>query len=210
MAIVLAAGYMCKLQAVVQDGGQVAINTFHYKVTGVGAPALTDADFAVYFDNQIAADMKAIIYNGATYKGSLCQVILPLPVTIPQIATAGAGTGTSGVNALPKQSCGLTSWKTALGGRKYRGRTYWPFMGTAMVTGDGVPSAGAQTLLANATVAVLNLTAPNVGGRSATVQLSVFHRSDGTSTPITTGLIKPAFATQRRRGDFGRLNSSPI
>jgi hypothetical protein len=128
------------------------------------------------------------------------------------ILLAGAGTG--GTDALPRQVAGLTAWKTALAGRAFRGRTFWPFPSAAFDTGDGVPTAAAVTAYTNLAVEALNfVTVGDVTNRSI-IALVIRNKPvrgvPWTSTPVTVGTTFNKWATQRRRGTFGRANVSPI
>ncbi len=211
MSILLANGYVCKVQAWAVDAGQAAVNTWYYRVVSVGAPAATDADLAQSFETNIASSYKAIISARATFRGVLAQIILPQPPSIPQVSNALAGVGTDGPDALPKQVSALTSWKTALAGQAYRGRTYWPFASTnANTSNDGLPTSAYLTKVTTLSNFVLNYTAVSVGGRTATVKMVLYHRALLGSTDIIAGTIRTEWATQRKRGGFGRLNTSPV
>ena len=123
--------------------------------------------------------------------------------------------GTGGATSLPKQTCGLASIKTALAGRRYRGRMYLPFPSVTMDTGDGVPTAGYQVNVVNAVTVMLSVNNITVGGRTANWNTVLVHKAGKTPipaspTPITTFVIDGGWATQRKRGYFGRINESPI
>jgi len=192
------------------DNAQAAATTWHWQVTAVGAPPATDQDLGDTLDSSIAAAMKTILSNNASYRGIVTQKIWPVPVAVDVISVANAGSGTSGATALPKQVSGITSWYTALGGRSQRGRSYWPFPATSSDTGDGIPTGGYVTAIAAIASVIRPLTAIAVGGRTATIQFGIYHRASHTLTPITVAQSRTRWATQRRRGDYGRSNSAPI
>lgn len=210
MAKVLAAGDIVKLQAYITDQGQGAVNTLFYVIASIGTPACTDADFASQWELAVGAAYKAVIGNNISFRGAGAQVVWPLPMYVQQYSTALQGFGTAGATQLAKQTTGLTSWRTPLAGRKTRGRTYWPFPTTTMDQGDGTPTGGAVTNYTTLSNQILNFTVFTTGGRTATAALIIWTRKAHTYTAVTGAVIHSAWATQRRRGDFGRLNTNPI
>jgi len=48
------------------------------------------------------------------------------------------------------------------------------------------------------------------GGNDATLLPVVFHRATNTGNDITSYLVRPVWATQRRRGAYGRQNVPPF
>ena len=53
-----------------------------------------------------------------------------------------------------------------------------------------------------------NVLTAGSGGNTATLIPVIFHRGNGTTTDITLCKPRPLWATQRRRGDFGRINAN--
>jgi len=192
------------------DGDQASVNTVFYKVVSVGTPASTDADFAQTLDSAIGAVLITMLNNNASYRGVQGQIVFPLPVRVAAFNTASAGAGTSGATALPRQASGLISWKTNLAGRKFRGRTYIPFPATTSDTGNGIPTAGYITALSSFATALLNMTALATGCLTSTISLGVHSRVAHTTTDISSSLSQNRWATQRRRGSYGRQNISPL
>jgi hypothetical protein len=210
MATVLAVGNILKFSVWCVDGGQAAVNAYYFNVVAVTGSPATDQDAGDVFINNISASIKAIINANASFNGVVTQRVFPLPLTADVFSVTGAGVGTGGSPALPKQCSGLVSWYTALAGRAKRGRSYIPFPSSTMDTGDGVPTAGYVTLLGTHSTAVNTSTAVSVGGRGATLGQVLFHRATNTFDVITSKLPRAQWATQRRRGAYGRPNSSPV
>lgn len=210
MATNLNVGQKLSAKIYTLDGNQVAINTLHYDVTAVGGTPATDQDFSDQLDAALAASFKALLNNGAAYRGLLCQIIAPLPVIVAVQTTSSAGIGTAGVTALPKQCSGIISYYTALAGRANRGRVFIPFPASSDDTGDGVPIAGYVTRLNTLNAAIRSFSAIATGGRTATVVFGIYHRSSRTITPVISSVNQPKWATQRKRGSYGRANSTPI
>jgi len=209
MSQVLVAGNIIAARAWCVTGNQASVNSFYYRVVGVGTPAATDKDFCDNFDTVVAADMKALIYNGASYKGIQAQIIWPPPLPADVVTVTNAGAGTAGANAMALQTSGIISWYTALAGRAQRGRTYAPFPSTTD-NSNGVPSAGYVTKLTNLATASQALVNILSGGRSATVVPVIWHRGTHTTDDIKAFFARAVWATQRRRGAYGRGNASPI
>lgn len=210
MATVLTPGMIIRASAWCVDGSQASANVFHFLVGVVGGLPATDQDFANTFDAAIASLYKLVLNNNAAYRGVLAQIIFPLPVRVAVQTAASAGAGTGGATAQPKQVSGLTSWYTAVAGRSGRGRTYWPFPPTAFDIADGTPSASYVTAIDNIASAIQGFTLVSTGGRTANVTPSIYHRGTGGTQSITVRLSRTQWATQRRRGGYGRLNISPV
>jgi hypothetical protein len=82
---------------------------------------------------------------------------------------------------------------------------------------NGVPSAGYQTALSNWLAVYLTaVTVPNAGATGSVSLVPCLNHRPGktplpaTVTDITSGSISAFWATQRRRGSFGRANSVPF
>jgi hypothetical protein len=79
------------------------------------------------------------------------------------------------------------------------------------VAGDGIPSA---TYISNAQALgnVLSIPTGAIPNGAGSLNMSpvIWHRSTNTFTLINGYVVRPKFATQRRRGDFGRVNIMPF
>jgi len=201
------------------QGSQAAVNTIHYKVpTAPITGGATDAEIILAMEAFIAPLMKAILANTATYKGCSIQAIYPKPPKVYQYSTAGQGVGTAGAIALPTQASGIAFVQTAKAGPAFRGRVYWPFPAAADNETTGLPTAGYLTREGNL-VAALFQDETVVGGTGTTVLRPViFHRkaNKGATTTangtddITASGTEKKWATQKKRGIFGRPNVTPF
>lgn len=113
------------------------------------------------------------------------------------------------------QVSGIYSVETAFSGRGYRGRQYIPFPASVFSTA-GPPSymsAAYRTLLSALALGTSGGTFIDVGASTYNLIWCLYHSSPeavaGTYTPITTYKVGQNWATQRRRGDFGKLNNVP-
>lgn len=210
MATVLVPGMVVRVSAWCVESGQAAVNTFFYFVVTVGGTPATDQDVIDVWGTNVAGTLRALINNLATYQGVQGQIVTPPPLRADVVSLVNAGAGTAGTPALPRQVSGLISWYTALAGRSQRGRTYVPFPAVADDFGDGTPTAAYKTRLDAYSTAVNGVTTISLGGRTATVAQRIFHRATTLSDTIVTKLSRQQWATQRRRGAYGRPNSSPV
>lgn len=192
------------------DGVQAAVNVRHYEVSSVVGGAVTDQDVATYMDGQLSPLYGALINNHATYNGVQLTKIFPNPPAVPVSSTVGSGVGVGGADALPLQVAGLLSLKTGFSGRAYRGRLYIPFPSQSGCNTQGGQGIGYQTAAVNLALAYTAAPTITVGASSLKISPVIWHRSTATRTLVTSVGASPRWATQRRRGDYGRPNSSPI
>lgn len=210
MAYPLIANDILKTTCVCHYGDQTALMTVHYRVASVGAPPITDKDVADAMDTALSSFYKPLMHASATYKGFLVQRIWLTPVTTAVEATANAGIGTAGADPLPSQVTGVLSWYTDVAGRKGRGRIYPPFLAAASVDTDDTPVAGYVTALDNLATAYRALGVITVSGRTGVIVPIIWHRTTHLSNDITQQKAHKKYGTQRRRGNYGRPNLSPI
>jgi hypothetical protein len=206
----LAVGTFVKCMIWTSDVEQAAVNSVYYKVTAIGGTPATDQDVCDAVDTIVSGSIQALMNNNATYNGVQAQIVAPGTVLVSVSQTSHAGAGTGGAVALPKQACGITSFYTDTAGPKGRGRNYLPFASTGGDSGDGKPSSGYITSAQAMYVALMNLTAIAAGGRTATVSLVIYNRPTKTGIPVIRMVTRAVWATQKRRGAFGRTNKSPI
>lgn len=209
----LAVGNILKFGIWTSDVEQAAVNTVYYHVFAVGGTPATDQDAVDAFSAAMAAAMKALLANGATYDGSQLRIqnVIPFPNVV--ISNSGNGAGSAGAVGLPRQTAGLCSWKTAFGGPGYRGRCYIPFPSASDNQAGGSPTAGYQTRLGDLVDAITLFSSISVGGRTASVEFGVYHQR-GPGSPsfaeVTTAIASGKWATIKKRGSFGRANTSPF
>lgn len=121
--------------------------------------------------------------------------ILPQICTLEDITTTDLSNMTQDVRVFgttggvigevcPPQAAGLISWRTAQVGRKYRGRTYLPCV-PENHQASGLLDSTIQSLMSTLAASLRSGWPSSVSG-----QLVVYHKGDGTSTPITAHLIR--------------------
>lgn len=198
------------------QGNQVGINVRYLKiVTAAGVP-VTETAFITTLDTLFATLYKPWLSTTGTYVGSDIQDItgtLPFPVQVG--SNANNGPGTQAGQPLPAQVSGLIKTQTMFTGRGYRGRCYIPFPASQWVQTGPPPVVSAAgiavlTAIADATFGTLPLT---VAGNVITYQWLLRHGNLpgvlGTYTPLINAIPVNSWATQKRRGDYGRTNPMP-
>jgi hypothetical protein len=189
---------------------QVAINQVHWEVSGL-VGTVSDQDCCDDL-NIFAANAYIPILNiNATYWGVKIQIVqttFPKPIPVVNASLTAVG-GVAG-DVLPYQICGIFTKFTNNGGRIGRGRFYVAFPSEGLNTAAGQPSAAYLTLLG--TLASNFCTQATITGGSGTCVLNPILYHYGAPpfpTPITGFRANPKWATQRRRGDYGKTNLIP-
>ena len=203
---------VAKVQIFTFDTTQVGINTLWYKVTAVGGTPATDQDIADVADAFFGGSIKPLLNNNAEYRGIRVQMYLaiaPIPLFVDVVSTNSAGVGTGGPTSLPKQSSGIISWYTNLPRQANRGRSYIPFPAAEHDSGDGFPDAPYVTALNALRGQIRAFNGTTTGGRTCSLQQVLFKRFTKTFEPVVIGLARPLWATQRRRGSYGRPTGVP-
>lgn len=177
-----------------------------YVLTNVGG-ALYAGDFATYLGNAVEGDLQAALPSAAAL-GVLRVNFLGTPPTKAggMAESAANGSNVSGIQG--QQVSGIITWYTDLGGPQYRGRSYVPFPSLDTVDVDGLPTVTYNTQLATLAASIFSITTVGVGGATITIKPIIYHRATNTDATITDYRVRGLFATQKRRGNYGRLNSS--
>ncbi len=198
---------------------QAAIVSNYFVTTAiVGAPPL-QSDVVDALETLFGTKWRALMTNGAAYVGSDLQDVTGAPpYAVPAGSVLAAGNGTAGTAPMPTQTCGVITKLTDLVGRQYRGRMYVPFPDTvdSTVTSPIVPTAGYVTrlqLLAADFTGVDTIVA--AGGGSVAISWVLVHKLPKVGpiplpTPVTNERSNKLWGTQRRRGNYGRVNPVPI
>lgn len=205
------------------DEEQAAVNTLWFNVSSITGDGITDEEFAEYMDTQMGTLYKNILCQNAVYRGMEVQIrrgFLPAVETFASVLNSdSAGGGTLGTDSIPRQNCGLISFRTQRAGQRYRGRMYLPFLAVVDITSEG--EASVLYLAAADLVRVFLETFIDgdiiVGATGTATMVSViYHRPVGgvevvpNRTPIKEVILKTAIATQRRRGTLGKANKGPF
>lgn len=191
---------------------QASVLVMHWLCnTKIGTGA-TDAQIATQLDAVFFPVMKPLISTLTTYRGVGVRKRFPLPLGSLSSTIANLAAGTGSASLLPRQVSGIITARTALAGKSYRGRLYIPFPGTGDLDGTilAKPIASYQTRLNALGAALLPGFTAGVGGNTNSFAPVIFSKKLSASTPITQFLGQLLWATQRRRGGFGRPNPPPF
>jgi len=188
---------------------QTAINVWGWQCTAITGTGVTMAELAANVRAGLATPFPPILTSAATFRGVGAQQAYP-PKDGEAYSTAGALVGTGGAIPLPKQTCGISSIYDGKAGRKHRGRIYWPFPASTANTTDGQPTGAYVTLLeALKTYLGAGILVTGAGG-TANFTFSLLHRATINGDQIIRIVSRTIWGTQRRRGDYGRTNASPV
>jgi hypothetical protein len=197
-----------RLVAILQQ--QISINVLTYVCTAVAGTSETYVNGAVRCDTLFNAAYKALMCNLAAWRGVGVRRITPTQLSIEYTSIGNAGAGTAGANPQPKQLAGLLRKNTDRPKEKGRGRLYVAFPATADNSSTANPIAGYITRLNTLGTAlstnVLVGTAPN----TATLKPVLWDRTLLQATDIASMTGQAYWATQRRRGDYGKANVVPF
>jgi hypothetical protein len=210
MPIVLAPGDIVEVTPVCQDSEQISENKTHW-IVSANPGGFTDQAVAAAFDAANGVLFKPILAPLSIYYGTSVQRISPLPKRVLVSSKAAQGPGTSVNPQLPRQTALVVPFKTAFPGKQQRGRMYLPFPPAVGNINGGIPALG---YLVNAqAIATAYSNFITFGALLVTVTLSpvVFHRKTNTFDFINpTTSLNQKWATQRRRGSYGRPNVPPF
>ena len=198
-----------------QLDAQIAIiaRLFRYQNSTAGertTSALIDAAFGT---NGLQGALPALIPASAKFLGT-SYVPSPNPDQLrPAYHIGGAHVGTFGTVSLPKQTCGLITFYSPVQGKHGQGRNYIPFPPVDANELHGVPTASYVTQLTNlGAVMITPALVQGVSGDNGLMfpVLRPIPGVAGDAATINGRLAHTAWATQRRRSDFGKLNVSPF
>lgn len=166
------------------------------------------ADFAL----AMSGFLKDLMTEDALYYGAQLYYQTPVgPKPRPESSIAHQGPGNEAAHALPTQDCLLLSLYTDILGKTGQGRTYTPFPSTNFLGIDAHPDP--VVVVPRLDNLGDFLLAPRIvtnGGISATFRCSLYVPGGAPPKPFTSYISRTAWATQRKRGDYGRLNKAPF
>lgn len=193
------------------ETAQVGINVVHYRcvaIAGGGTVPFILDNLAASFSQPVAANYAVLLPNICAFLGTEAQKISPT-VSVSDGSDDNAAQGTIDDDPLPNQVAGLIRWRTSVAGRSGRGRIYVPFPTELDSATPGRPDPVYVGNLDDLANAMLGTTSVTDGSEVMTVALHLWSPTLEQSFAITDVIGMPKWATQRRRGDFGRLNALP-
>jgi len=189
---------------------QVGINVFHMQLrASVGSVPITSLSAANSLSLFLSSYYADLLDSSARFAGVSVQDF-PARHYMPSWSTSGNSFGTVVGNDVPTQLSGLIGWRTNRAGPKGRGRSYIPFVSATSVTASGGVAAGYKAALDAMGTALSGEFTVASGGTNYLWSLEIVdNKGLGDRYLVESGVGRDSFATQRRRGDFGRMNSLP-
>jgi len=209
MSLIL--GDILEVKAACYRGNQLGLMVSHWLVTALtGTDPFEPAQIARRLSDLMHVEIKGLMDDDAKYLGHSARVIKGVP-TAEEYSIVNQGYGVVTGDALPQQICGLISLRTGLPGRTNRGRQYVPFPAEGDNPNTTIPGVTYQTALSTlGAIYTLPQTA-TILGSSITVRCVITNKTGtGGNQPVTGALARNKWATQRRRGGFGKPNEVPF
>lgn len=189
--------------------GQVEEVDIHYRIANAGVSD-SRAALLAYANTGVTSILLPRIPDSAFFYGTKLSTIKSAAPWAPVVDYSNTAGGDTNFTA-PTQVRGLASWKTALSGRAYRGRSYIPTPSIDSITTDGKVTTACATVWLNWAV---------YAGQPQTLSGTtwvpgIYHRKPtaviSSTFDATTGVtVSNQFATQRRSGAYGRPNNAPF
>lgn len=209
-------GDILSCRAWLSANAQAAVNTYNFECITLTGGAVTDQNLSDFVDNTIVGMYgnlvtPQVVYDGVqTYFARRSPMVLPNPVK----TIASAGPGTAGGGILPLQTAGILKYNTVTRGPAGRGRLFLPFISSSFLSAVGEPTAAYDVLVNSLCSVLVNPLVVTSGGSSATFAWVLLKKAKLPTPPTATQIVAAEsaakFGVQHRRGDYGRLNVSPI
>jgi len=191
--------------------GQLGLNVRYYRSRLQTGSGTTLGAIATVMNSAFAGLYRDCLSEKADWIGVAVRIIKPVPASAAAFNKEDTAPGNRTGDVLPRQTSGIVTLQSMLGGRKYRGRAFIPFPAETDNTSEGVPSATYRTnLQALGTGLVTDRVAGTAGVNDLTLTPCLYHRSSDTTTDLFSAQERDRWATQRRRGDYGASNPIPF
>ena len=195
-------------------GVQLEEMNLWYTVTATAGGGSVWPLFLTNLNASVVGTIVPTLTTGANFYGTKIARISPAPYPMP--FTSNTPTlGTLAGPSLGTQTRPLLRLQTALSGRKYRGRMFFPTPDSSVLSGTTfAPTVAMLAVLANFSAASINSIVLTNGATTSTLVPVIAHRpkpktNPWTWTAITSTSPLNVFATQRRSGGTGRTNILP-
>ncbi len=216
MAIQILVGDILLARAWCTAGGQAAVNTYGYECIASAGAGATDVDFLSQLTGSFSAFYKGLLPPNCTYDGLQGYFIarpsggvMPPPVS----DVTGAGAGVTGTTCIPRGMAGIMKYATNIRGPGGRGRVFLPFVSQNYQDTTALPTNAYQVFVNSFASALLATLIVGTGGNTVTLIWSLVHRKKPdpiTGHQITTAESAQKWGQMHKRGEYGRLNASPI
>ncbi len=216
MSVSIQTGDILSARVWTSANAQAAVNTYNYACITLTGGGVTDQDFANAFDTIAANLYGPLVTPQVTYDGVQVYFLKRTPMVLPNPvkSVASAGPGTAGGSILPLQTAGILKYNTNLRGPAGRGRVYLPFIASSFLTTLGEPTTAYDVLVNSFCSVLLSPLVVTNGASTATLVWSLVRRELLPAPPSSTEIVfaesAAKFGVMHKRGDYGRLNVSPI
>lgn len=199
------------LRCVCRTSDQIAVNNIHYIMFVENGSPTTEALLAAW-GPQIRDAYAVLLSDEAFFYGlSLQRLVNGAAVAAPDV-WVDETQGLEVSELLPKQSSGIISAYTLFPGPSGRGRIYVPFAGEGSNEPEGRPTLNyvdKLEALADEVYTRKTYSAPDLDNE-VTPWPIIYNRANNTNKNIQRYIARRAWATQRRRGDYGKQNHVPF
>lgn len=189
---------------------QLGLNVLHFQ-----SIASNGTDPSALFVAKRASTVFAPLYiallnNLATFYGVTAQRLAPTKQAW-DYDRKDTDVGTGGADPMPKQVAGFFYKRSLTSDRHGRGRVYVPFPAKQNEdAGESQPNAAYMTALTALANQYKNGFTVTEGGTTEVMAPYIYNRVTGATIRVTYCQSVKKWATQRRRGDFGRINTMPF
>lgn len=212
MTIPISAGDVFLVRIICQLDQQVSVNAKLVRCSQSDAnPSVLLTELADAISTDLGPKYVDLLSVDATYRGVSVQRVNPQPKTIPVVSIVQQSGGLVVGNPLPPQTAGLVSLKGSAAGRRFQGRIYLPFPGENSNAAEGVPSFD-YVVDANSigTSMITGYSIAGTIGGSAEFVYTLDVTGADVNKDFNSFVTRPGWATQQRRGAFGRTNITPF
>lgn len=199
-------GDVLKLVLRMHFRGQAGLNVFWYRVDDATISTTYYAQLTNWYG--VAFPLyRPLLTGGVQIRDATMQIFTGGAARTPTLfMQPDFHDGAGGDNPIPTQVSGLVTRRINTTNNTNRGRVYVPFPDTSAIDIDETPTDGYVALLVAMAAALLPVTAPmTVGGQVWSPVL--YQVGTGLATDLLDVQGQKMWATQRRRGDYGRLNN---
>lgn len=212
MAVLLTPGNKLRVTIACRtDTGHNGLMVAKYDVKAVGGAGATDQFLADQLSPLFATAMKAIMPSTAFYYGLKIEHLDVLPAA-SVVSYVGNGAGTKAGDLLPQQTAAVITKRTAKAGRRWRGRTYIPFLSEAYCDANAKPTAALSADTATLRSYFSSDVVITVGPDTVTVRNIIANANIpvGLFEYVLTADLRSQFGTQRRRSQINRADLVPF
>lgn len=201
-------GDRLSVRAVCVAGDQTAFNVLWFNISAKTALGADNFEIATGLSQTLSSLYRAVMSDNASFNGM--GVRNDSDKSVEEFASTGSGPGTAVGDLLPRQVSGLIGTRTIFALRRARGRIYIPFPAEADSEATGKPAVAYVTRLQALADRLRDVFVITGLGGTLDLKLCVYSRVFGTLVDVTNATARPRWATQRRRGDYGRTNPPPV